>query len=145
MQCLSIILSFLFCCMQNIHAQELPDDKRDEKIQSLEIAFISRKLNLTTEEAQKFWPVFNEYRRDIRQMRISHKQQPDHDVLEFEQKLIDIRRKYKDQFSEAIGRQRVNDFFKAEHEFRGVLLNRIKNHPPKNERFQNNREKRFRN
>jgi hypothetical protein len=145
MRLLIIILYFLFCWMQNIHAQELPDDKRDEKIQSLEIAFISRKLNLKPEEAQKFWPVFNEYRRDIRQMGISHKQQPDHDVLEFEQKLIDIRKKYKDQFSGAIGKQRVNEFFKAEHEFRGVLLNRIKNHPPKNERFPNNREKRFRN
>ncbi|WP_310557459.1 sensor of ECF-type sigma factor [Flavobacterium sp.] len=40
-------------------AQE--NEKRAEKIKNLRIAFISTKLDLTTEEAQKFWPVFNKF------------------------------------------------------------------------------------
>ena len=139
---------FTLCCILLAlvsFAQEVPDEKRDQKIQSLEIAFISRKLNLTPEEAQRFWPIFNEYKRDIRQTTKTLKSQTDIDVLELEQKVIDVRKKYKQQFSDAVGKERMNDFFKAEHEFRGVLLNRIKNHPPKNGKSVLEREKRFRN
>lgn len=32
-----------------------------ERIKALRIAYISNKLDLTTEEAQKFWPVFNTF------------------------------------------------------------------------------------
>ena len=40
-----------------------PADKpqpRKEKIEQLKIAFITKELDLTTEEAEKFWPVYNE-------------------------------------------------------------------------------------
>ena len=37
-----------------------------EKIQSLKIAFITQKLQLTPDEAQKFWPVYNQYDNEIR-------------------------------------------------------------------------------
>lgn len=38
-----------------------PNDrgKRGERIKALKIAFITERLNLTTEEAQQFWPVYN--------------------------------------------------------------------------------------
>ena len=41
-----------------ITAQENP---KMERIKTLRIAFISEKLDLTTDEAQKFWPVYNEF------------------------------------------------------------------------------------
>lgn len=37
-----------------------------ERIKSLRIAYISDKLQLTTDEAQKFWPIFNAF--DAQQM-----------------------------------------------------------------------------
>jgi len=126
-------------------AQELPEEKREEKIQSLEIAFISRKLSLTPDEAQRFWPVYNEYKKEVRQTAQLQKNSPDRDVLDFEQRMIDIRKKYRDQFAGAIGKERMNRFFKAEHEFRAVLLNRIKNQSGRENRPPMNREKRFRN
>lgn len=36
-------------------------EDRMERIKALRIAYISDKLQLTTEEAQKFWPVFNQF------------------------------------------------------------------------------------
>lgn len=33
--------------------------ERQERIKALKIAFITEKLELTSEEAQKFWPVYN--------------------------------------------------------------------------------------
>jgi hypothetical protein len=37
------------------------NEKKLERIKALQVAFISTKLDLTPEEAQKFWPVFNEF------------------------------------------------------------------------------------
>ncbi len=37
-----------------------------EKVRSLKIAYITQELELTAKEAEKFWPVYNEYDRKIR-------------------------------------------------------------------------------
>jgi len=109
--------------------EEKPNPKQEEKIQALEIAFISRKLELSTDEAQKFWPVYNDYKKEMRQVVMTSRNNPGRDVVETEQRMLDIRKKYKDRFSGIIGQPRMNKFFQAEHEFRGVLLNRLKNQP----------------
>lgn len=113
----------------SVYAQDQPDPKEQEKIQALEIAFISRKLNLTTEEAQRFWPIYNEYKRDVRQVMIAQKNNSNRDIVDDEQKIIDVRKKYRDRFVGVIGQPRMNKFFQAEREFRGVLLNQLKNRP----------------
>lgn len=35
--------------------------QKDDKIQSLKIGFFTEKLNLSSEEAKKFWPVYNKH------------------------------------------------------------------------------------
>ncbi len=109
--------------------QQQPDPKQEEKIQALEIAFISRKLDLTIDEAQKFWPVYNEYKRDMRHVMLQHRNNPNEGEIERDQKVIDVRKKYRDRIVGVIGQPRMNKFFQAEREFRGVLLNQLKNRP----------------
>lgn len=127
----TLTMIVLFSCSSMLFAQEQPNHKEQEKIQALEIAFISRKLNLNENEAQRFWPVYNEYKRDVRQVMLTHRNNPKRDVLENEQMLIDVRKKYKERFVGVIGQPRMNKFFEAEREFRGVLLNQLKNNPNK--------------
>ncbi len=47
-----------------------PDDKQRkdwmEKIQNERIAFFTKELDLTTEEAQAFWPVYNDVQKEKR-------------------------------------------------------------------------------
>ncbi|MGS2741181.1 hypothetical protein [Sinomicrobium sp. M5D2P17] len=40
------------------HAQE---KSKKERIKALKVAYITEKLSLTTEEAQKLWPIYNKY------------------------------------------------------------------------------------
>ena len=40
-----------------------------EKIKALKTALITEKLDLTVEEAQKFWPVYNDYEKKIERLR----------------------------------------------------------------------------
>ena len=44
--------------------------EKKEKIKALKVAYITEKLDLTTEEAQKFWPVYNAF--DDKQFEIKH-------------------------------------------------------------------------
>lgn len=52
-----VLLLFSFAFGQGVAQQK---SKRDY-IKSLKIAFLTDNLNLTTDEAQKFWPVYNKY------------------------------------------------------------------------------------
>ena len=117
--------SISFANAQNGNGQRL------EKIQALKIAYITQKLKLTPAEAEKFWPVYNQYTDGIKTLRINN---IDGDVLENEQKLLDIRKKYKPEFENILGPQRVNDLFTAEKEFRNILIKRLKE-----QRQQNNK------
>jgi hypothetical protein len=40
---------------------QFPEDSRREKIDALKRSYISDKLDLTVQEAEKFWPLYNEY------------------------------------------------------------------------------------
>jgi hypothetical protein len=40
-----------------------------DKVEALRVAFIGRKLDLSSSESQKFWPVYNEYNDKVRMIR----------------------------------------------------------------------------
>ena len=100
------------------------DDTRAEKIKSLKIAFITQKLQLSADEAQKFWPIYDQYENDINRLRSENKNST---VIDKEEKLLNIRKKYLGSFEKVIGPQRVNKLFTAEKDFRSILIQRLKN------------------
>ncbi|MDO5989650.1 sensor of ECF-type sigma factor [Flavivirga amylovorans] len=51
-----ILPTLLFFFLLNTSAQQ-----NREKIKALKISFITEKLDLTEQEAQKFWPIYNNY------------------------------------------------------------------------------------
>jgi hypothetical protein len=107
-----------------VKAQDQGGNKRAEKIEALKIAFITQRLELTSEEAQRFWPVYGQYENDIKSILGNNKNE---DVIDNEEKLLNIRKKYRPEFTKILGQLRMNKLFAAEKEFRGVLLQRLKN------------------
>ena len=97
--------------------------QRIEKIQALKIAVLPPQLDLTSSEAEKFWPIYNEYEHELNNLRLNNK---NGDVLDNEQKLLDIKKKYSPAFEKVLGPQKLNKFFNAEKEFRNVLIKRLK-------------------
>jgi len=89
-----------------------------KKIQAMEMAFITKELNLSPNEAQKFWPVFNQYRNELKSV-VTEKKMGDH--LEKQQKTLDIRKKYRDDFSKVISQERANKVFETEGEFKSLV------------------------
>ena len=120
-----LLIAFLFVAgLSQLKAQDDPEE--NSKIEALKIAFISKKLDLSPDEAQKFWPVYNQYFKEMRQV-IKDRKGDDRDVIDDEQKVLDIRKKYKEQFIKVIGQPRMNKLFHAERDFRRILIDRIKN------------------
>jgi len=60
---LTIILSFTFT---GLYGQ----NSNLEKLNNYKIGFFTKKLNLTTTEAEKFWPVYNDYQNQRNQIQI---------------------------------------------------------------------------
>jgi hypothetical protein len=100
------------------------DDEKGQgngsRIEALKIAYLTKKLNLSTDEAQKFWPIYNQYMGEIRKTRIDARQNKEGEIPT-EEKLLNIRKKYNGEFNKALSSEKVNTFFKAEKEFGSVL------------------------
>ena len=103
------------------------------KLKALQIAYLTNKLNLKPEEAERFWPVFNQYQEEIRKVRLEGKNLTEVDK---EQKIVDIRKKYFEEFSKVLNKERADRVFKADNEFRDVIRKEIQ------ERRQLNQERR---
>ncbi|MDE3211973.1 MAG: hypothetical protein KGM98_01965, partial [Bacteroidota bacterium] len=82
-----------------------------EKIQALKIAFITQRLQLTPQEAQQFWPIYDQYQTEIRNLQLDYRNGP---ALENEEKLLNIRKKYEPSFQRVLGPDKTNRLFNAE-------------------------------
>jgi Spy/CpxP family protein refolding chaperone len=91
---------------------------RDGRLKSLEIAYLTRELNITPEEAEKFWPVYNKYQEEMRTAMNNSKED---DILERQQQMLNIRKKYKNDFSKILTPERANKLYEAEGKFRDMV------------------------
>ena len=119
-----------------------------EKIKAMKVSYITEKLNLTSEEAEKFWPIYNEYdaKSDAfrKGMRKTHKQEANidemtdadvekmiHSINDIRQKELNLQKEYLVKFKSVLPIKKVAKLYKAEHGFKRNLLKKIKNHQGK--------------
>lgn len=57
----------IFLCSFSLTAQKNKESR--DKIKALKIAYLTEQLNLTTTEAQKFWPIYNSFDKKQREIR----------------------------------------------------------------------------
>jgi hypothetical protein len=90
------------------------------RLEALKIAYLTKKLDLSPEEAQRFWPIYNQYAEEIRQARLNALKNGSNEI-DMEEKILNIRKKYNNEFTKALSSEKVNMFFKSEKEF-GVFV-----------------------
>jgi nitrate reductase assembly molybdenum cofactor insertion protein NarJ len=73
--------------------------KPGRRLEALKTAYVTKQLNLTTEEAEKFWPVYRNYAADLHKMR---QEQRGGDVLELEENVLNLRKKYRGEFKKVL-------------------------------------------
>lgn len=89
-----------------------------QNVEVLKVAYFTKHLALTTEEAEKFWPLYNSYTNEVRKARQDNKE----DILAFEETVLNIRKKYKTDLKKIlVTDDRVNKALQAEREFMNVV------------------------
>lgn len=128
-----------------------------EKIESARIALITERLELTPEQAEKFWPLYREYsekRKELRQEFMDARQSVDRkDMTEEESKMLlnkglelkerqlNIDRTYAERLTRVISTQQLLQLRKAEDDFRRMLLERLERRRDQRERINNRQER----
>lgn len=118
-------------------------EQKKEKVEAMKIGFITQQMNLTPEEAQKFWPVYNQMNNEIENLRkerqLSRENVKDNfetmtdpefeklinDEIASRQKEFDIQKKYVAQFKSVVPIKKVAQFYRAEEQFKRKLLEKI--------------------
>lgn len=116
-----IFLLFVFITFATLltNAQEVADSGNGrEKIKMLEIGYLTRQLQLSTQEAEKFWPLFNKYRQELK---VAVKDRNINDELDRQQKVLDIRKKYRKDFSNTLDEERGRKVYEAEDRFKTMV------------------------
>lgn len=134
---------FMMCFALTIQSFAQKSWGRSEQIESIKVAFITSKLDLTSEEAQKFWPVYNNYTKEFlellkkkREVRYNKNSDPNETItadLVYESKMLDLKKKYRKLYAKAIPPQKILALYRAESEFREHLYKQLNNRRKENE------------
>ena len=95
-----------------------------EKLEAIKAAWITRQLNLSVDEAQKFWPVYNQYFAENKKI---HQDYIGKDPLEMQQKLLDLKKKYKPEFLKAISTEKFEKLITLEDQWKQKLRSELDN------------------
>lgn len=106
------ILTIMFSFTFTTFAQ---DDQQGDgsKVRERMVEYIQQKLGLSKTEAERFSPVFINYFKELRKTNQDFKG----DRLVLQQKIAELRLRYRDQFKPIIGEKRSNDVFTHERDF----------------------------
>ena len=114
-----------------------------EQVETMKIGFLTQRLNLTTEEAKVFWPVYTKYQDELETLRKSRREnlgnpkqfeeRTDKEIekavdseLGFRQSELDLLKKYHGQFKQVLPIKKVAMLYRAEEDFKRELLDRLK-------------------
>lgn len=125
---------------------------RSEEIESYKIAYLTQKLDLSPNEAKVFWPIYNEWQKELRALWternknvISHRKTDEIEALSdneihalitneinYKQRNLNIEKKYYSKLKSSLPLQVVGKYYRAQETFKKELLNRFgrgKNNP----------------
>lgn len=136
-----LYIVILTCSISATKAQDGNEDpgKKEQRIKALYAAYVTRELNLTETEAQKFWPVHQQFDAEVKAIGT------DMDELERQQRVLDVKKKYQDRFTNILGGTRSNNFFRLDGEFRKKLVDEIRKRRQQNNLNQRPRKRDLKN
>ncbi|NRA11123.1 MAG: hypothetical protein HRT57_04105 [Crocinitomicaceae bacterium] len=126
-------------------SQDKPDHQltRKEKIKRLKIAFITKELDLTIEQSEKFWPVYNELQKKVDEQKKARKKTTKdlkenletlaeadiktktNSVLDNDIKVAQLKKEYNDNIAAIIGYKKATKLLSLEARFKRELLKKL--------------------
>lgn len=139
----TFLLSFILLAPAMAQDEEaiVKDPKAMEKIKAARIAYITEKLSLTPAEAEKFWPIYNEFDKKREAIKLEARltrKNPDPTKSaeenqkaaitqqhELRQKELNLEKDYSNKLLNVVSAQKVMSLPKTEKDFRTILLRRM--------------------
>jgi len=138
---INLIIVFFFVFTLSASAQE----DRKERIESMKVSFITQKLDLTSKEAQVFWPFYNEFQDKLQAARKAKRKEakstrgdidamPDAEVeaiidseIAAKQVEAELSKEYHNKFKQILSVKKVAKLYRAEDDFKRELLKQLQN------------------
>ncbi|WP_419801068.1 hypothetical protein [Mucilaginibacter sp.] len=108
------------------------------RIEGIKSDYLSDNLHLSNDEATKFWPVYNQYQKEMnvvlhqKRQNMFNSRNNAQDVVsdnfEYDSKILNIKKHYNDEFSRILPPEKVMSFWKSERQFNEEMIKRLKNH-----------------
>lgn len=133
------------------------DPKAQERINNLRIAYLTEKLGLSSDQAEKFWPVYREFAQERMKLRAEIREaqkgidpnNPDPKKqeelvnlgLKVKQRELDLEKDYSGRLMKVITAQQMLNLRKAEQDFRAMLINQIQQRRLQQQRKENFRDR----
>lgn len=137
--------------------QTAQDPKVQERIKNLRIAYISDKLGLTPDQAEKFWPVYREFSdkrkalhmefaKSRKEMNAQNSNQQAQEELvkrglELKQKELDLEKDYSGRLMKIISAQQILNLRQAEGDFQRIVMQQVQQRRMMQQRNENLRER----
>ncbi len=86
-------------------------------LETMKTGFIIRRLDLTSEQAQRFFPIYDNFSKENQQAYRHFKSQPNGSEIDLEEALLAIKKKYAIEFLKAISPAQINELWLAEKDF----------------------------
>lgn len=120
-----------FAAVLSAAGQDSDTSRRGQnRLQAYKIAFLTEKMDLSPAEAQKFWPIYNRYESEMREVRMDSRQHKESEI-KIEERILNIRKKYNQEFTNTLSAEKANTFFQAEKEFRNIILKEFRDRKKK--------------
>ncbi len=117
-----------------------------DKIEQYRIAFITKEVDLTVDEAKLFWPLYNKYRDELEAIRASKKvdfntldmakiseeeaEKKAKEIFAMKQSELDIQKKYYVEFKKVITAKKALLLIKADADFKKKLVELLQQKKP---------------
>jgi hypothetical protein len=152
MKKIPLILILAFLTIMVGKSQNTPREKLD----AYRVGFFTKKMNLTSEEAEKFWPAYNDYQKKknelqrerimlVRDFNQNESALSDKDLTEIGDNLIatfsrenELAQEFHKRLRELLSPDKVIRYYQAENQWKTQLLNELQENRPaqrQNQRF----------
>jgi Spy/CpxP family protein refolding chaperone len=137
-----LLILALSICSLAAFAQQGRMQEKLEKVNNLKIAYLTKELDLSSAQAEKFWPIYNNYEKELMQTRRSFKQKHLNDRMDgltdkeskellddqlaMETAVIAIRKNYRNEFLKVLSPQQLVTLMEAEKRFNQMLKDKMR-------------------
>jgi hypothetical protein len=113
---------------------QVPNQNSMNKVQVIKERFISRQLSLNPDQSERFWPLYRQYQSELSQIRQLKRQNLANGAnsseqikkdMEFDSQLINIRRRYNNEFLKVLPPEKVSELYKSERGFTDELIKNL--------------------